>query len=79
MGSCRSGTLTPLAHALDELLAAVGQHLATIPAGGHGNEADNGQSEGQADQHAEDECKHASRVGPHAPTGKPTHAYAIEL
>lgn len=51
-----------LADGADQLLATVGQDLATVPAGRDRDEADDGERECEADHHAEDESEHETRV-----------------
>jgi hypothetical protein len=57
-----SGADAALAHRVDELLAAVCEHLPAVPARRNGDEADDGQREGEADHHAEDKSEHPSSV-----------------
>ena len=57
-----SGAWTTLANGTDELFASVRQDLATVPSGGDRDKADDGEREGEADHHAEDESEHETRV-----------------
>jgi hypothetical protein len=53
-----SGADSALSDGVDELLAAVGQHLTAVASSRDRDEADDGQREGEADHHAEDESEH---------------------
>lgn len=65
-----SGPRAALADRADELLAPVRQNLATVSAGRDRDEADDGEREGEADHHAEDESEHRTRVTPRDTTAQ---------
>lgn len=71
-GPLRAGLALP--DRSDELLTAVGEHLATFATCGNRDEADDGKGQRKADHHAEDECKHLYSVTPcHSPHQIETH------
>lgn len=59
---------------LQELLATVCEHLAALTTRRHGDEADDGKSQDEADHHAEHECEHTYSVARHAADDKSAHA-----
>ena len=71
-GPLRAGLALP--DRSDELLTAVGEHLASFPTCGNRDEADDGKGQRKADHHAEDECKHLYSLTPcHSPHQIETH------
>jgi hypothetical protein len=73
-GGSRSVALATVANGTDELLTPVREDLTAIAAGRNRDESDDGEREGEADHHAEDESEHVTRVtggGPSTQTEAP--------